>query len=142
MAGAMLATSVTIVPSSIETITVRASNTVPAFGRSRLIAAISALRPFARATPSASPSADASTPITKPSTSTERRTCRRVAPSVRSVANSRVRWATVIESVLKMTNAPTNSATMPNASRKYWMKFVNSEMSFALALACSAPVFT
>ena len=44
------------------------------------------------------------------SSSTERSTCRRDAPSVRSVANSRVRWATVIESVLKMTNAPTNSA--------------------------------
>ena len=48
--------------------------------------------------------------MTKPSSSTERSTCRREAPSVRSVANSRVRWATVIESVLKMTNAPTNSA--------------------------------
>ncbi len=46
------------------------------------------------------------------------RTCRRVAPSVRSVANSRVRCAIVIESVFAITNAPTNSATPPNASRK------------------------
>ena len=30
-------------------------------------------------------------------------TCLREAPSVRSVANSRVRWATVIERVLKIT---------------------------------------
>ena len=37
---------------------------------------------------------------------------------VRSVANSRVRCATVIENVLKMTNAPTKSAIAPNASRK------------------------
>ena len=34
-----------------------------------------------------------------------------VAPSVRSSPNSRVRWATVIENVLKMMNAPTKSAT-------------------------------
>ena len=53
-----------------------------------------------------------------------------------------MRWAIVIESVLKMTNAPTNSATAPNASRKYWMNFVNSVMSFAAALACSDPVWT
>ena len=49
---------------------------------------------------------------------TERRTCLREAPSVRSVANSRVRWATVIDSVLKITNAPTNSAMPPKPSRK------------------------
>ena len=55
-------------------------------------------------------------PITSVSTITERSTCRREAPSVRSVANSRVRCATVIESVLKITNAPTNSAMPPNAS--------------------------
>ena len=45
-------------------------------------------------------------------------TCLREAPSVRSVANSRVRWATVIERVLKITNAPTNSAMPPKPSRK------------------------
>ena len=44
-------------------------------------------------------------------TTTERRICAREAPSVRSRPNSRVRWATVIENVLKMMNAPTNSAT-------------------------------
>ncbi len=81
-------------------------------------------------------------PSTSPSASTERSTWRREAPSVRRVASSRARWATVIESVLKMTNAPTKSATAPNASRKYWMNFVNSATSFALAFACSAPVRT
>ena len=45
-------------------------------------------------------------------------TCLREAPSVRSVANSRVRWATVIDSVLKITNAPTSSAMPPKPSRK------------------------
>ena len=34
-----------------------------------------------------------------------------------AVASSRMRWATVIENVLKMMNAPTNTATPPNASR-------------------------
>ena len=51
---------------------------------------------------------------------TERMTCLREAPSVRSVANSRVRWATVIDSVLKITNAPTSSAIAPKPSRKYF----------------------
>ena len=49
-------------------------------------------------------------PITSASRITEPRICRREAPIVRSVANSRTRWATVIESVLKMTKAPTKSA--------------------------------
>ena len=51
------------------------------------------------------------------------------------VANSRVRWATVIERVLKITNAPTKSEIPANASRKYWMKFVNSLTSSLSSLA-------
>ena len=74
--------------------------------------------PLAMPNPSNSPIAEASRPITRPSSFTERRTCLREAPSVRRVANSRVRWATVIESVLKITNAPTNSAIAPKPSRK------------------------
>ena len=58
----------------------------------------------------ASPITEASRPITRPSLrSPSASTWRREPPSVRSVANSRVRWATVIESVLKITNAPTSS---------------------------------
>ena len=45
-------------------------------------------------------------------------TWRREPPSVRNVASSRGRCATVIDSVLKMTNAPTKSATPPKPSRK------------------------
>ena len=41
---------------------------------------------------------------------------RRDAPSVRSIPNSRVRWATVIENVLKIWKAPTNSDTPANTS--------------------------
>ena len=51
------------------------------------------------------------------STITEPITWRRDAPSVRSVASSRVRWAMVIERVLKITKPPTNRAMPPNASR-------------------------
>jgi hypothetical protein len=51
------------------------------------------------------------------SMSTEPRTCRFVAPIVRSVANSRVRWAIVIESEFAMTNDP-RRARSANASRK------------------------
>ena len=108
-------------PSSIETITVRASNTVPAFGRSRLIAAISALRPFASATPERQPerrrqhadheALDEHRAAHLPSGGTERPQRRQLARPL----GDRDR------EVLKMTNAPTNSATMPNASRKYWM---------------------
>ena len=56
--------------------------------------------------------------MTSDSRITEPRIWRREAPIVRSVANSRVRCATVIENVLKMTNAPTKSAIAANASRK------------------------
>ena len=78
----------------------------------------SAIMPLAMPTPASNPITEASSPITAPSSTTERMTCRREAPSVRSVANSRERWATVIESVLKITNAPTNSAMPPKPSRK------------------------
>ncbi len=114
----MLATSVMIVPSASETSTVRSANTVPDLGRSMPNATNSAFMPFPMPRPRNSPISDASRPITRPSRTTERITCLRDAPSVRSVANSRVRWATVIDRVLKITNAPTNSAMPPKPSRK------------------------
>ena len=46
-----------------------------------------------------------------------RRIWPRVAPSVRSMPSSRMRWATVIEKVLKIRKLPTSSATPPNTSR-------------------------
>ena len=73
--------------------------------------------PLERPRPSTSPITEASRPITRPSSTTERMTCLREAPSVRSVANSRVRWATVIDRVLKITNAPTSSA-MPREAEQ------------------------
>ena len=46
---------------------------------------------------------------------------------MRSVASSRVRWATVIDSVLKMTNAPTNRAIAAEREQEVLDEFVNSD---------------
>ena len=51
-----------------------------------------------------------------PSARIDAETWLRDAPRVRRVASSRVRWATVIDSVLKMMNDPTNRAIAPKAS--------------------------
>ena len=56
-----------------------------------------------------------------PRAATEPSTWRREAPIVRSSASSRERWATVIDSVLKIVNAPTNIAMPPNTSRNVVM---------------------
>ena len=117
-AGTIVASRVIPVPTTSETSTVLNAKTVPPSGRSTPIALNSTIMPFAIPKPRSSPIVDASSPITRPSSRTERMTCLREAPSVRSVANSRVRWATVIESVLKITNAPTNRAMAPKPSRK------------------------
>ena len=98
----------------------RVAKTVAAWGRSMPTEISSELSPLARASPRNSPAIEASRPITNASSSTEARTWRRVAPSVRSVASSRVRCAIVIESVLAITKLPTNSATPPKASRNDW----------------------
>ena len=73
---------------------------------------------------------------------TEERIWRREAPSVRSMPNSRVRWATVIENVLKIWNAPTNSDTPANTSRAIRKKPRFSAMSSVCRCAASSPVST
>jgi hypothetical protein len=118
IAGKSPATSVTSVPTSSETTIVRVAKTVSVCGRSRFSALKSSFNPTARPSPAKRPTTEAPSPITSASRMTERSTCRREAPSVRSVANSRIRCATVIESVLKMTKAPTKSAMPANESRK------------------------
>jgi hypothetical protein len=50
------------------------------------------------------------------SATTVRSTWRREAPASRSSPNSRERWATMIDSELKIVNAPTSSATPPKPS--------------------------
>ena len=138
----MLASTVMVVPTIRLTTIVRVAKTVPACGRSIPNATKSAFIPFPTPSPRNRPMIDATRPITNPSRTTETSTCRREPPSVRSVANSRVRWATVIDSVLKMTNAPTNRATPPKPSRKYVMNAIPSFVSAASAEACAAPVCT
>ena len=59
-------------------------------------------------------------------------TCRREAPSVRSVASSRIRCATVIASVLAITKLPTKSAMPAKPSRAYLMMFSPSWVSLAV----------
>ena len=80
--------------------------------------------------------------MTNDSSRTERRIWRRDAPIVRSVANSRVRCAIVIESELAITNAPTKSAMKPNESRNVCRKLVKAFVSLASVSACSTPLRT
>jgi hypothetical protein len=108
---------VTSTPTASATIAVRGANTIPASGRSICIVVNTASRPLAMPKPAAMPISEASTPITSASTSTDVSTWRRRAPTIRSSPNSRERWATVIESVLKIVNAPTRIATKPNTIR-------------------------
>ena len=56
-------------------------------------------------------------------------TWREEAPSVLSIPNSRVRWATVIENVLKIRKAPTNTEMPAKTSRKVVRKLKPSLMS-------------
>ena len=78
-------------------------------------------------------------PMVSASSSTESSTWRRVAPSVRSSASSRARWATVIENVLKIRNAPTSTAMNANASRPVVRNQSPSRMSSpALSASCAA----
>ena len=73
---------------------------------------------------------------------TEARIWRRLAPSVRSIANSRVRWATVIEKVLKIRNAATNRATPAKISSAVFKKPMNSPTSSRCDCTFWAPVST
>ena len=115
-AGRMLANIVTSVPTSSDTMIVRVEKTVAPCGRSMPIATNSAFRSFAIPSPRKSPTTEPKTPITNASITTDHMTCRRDAPSVRRVANSRIRCAIVIESVFAITKAPTKSAIPANAS--------------------------
>ena len=86
---------------------------------------------------------DERTPITSASPITLRITWPRVAPSARIIPNSRVRWATVIQNVLKMMKAPTNRARTPNVVSTGDRKLLISlEISSAWASAFSWPVST
>ena len=80
-------------------------------------------------------------PSSSASLNTVASTWREEAPSVRSIPNSRVRWATVIENVLKIRNAPTNTEIPAKTSRNVVRKPKPSLMSADCWAASSAPVF-
>ena len=141
-AGRTAAIIVITIPTSSEITIVRVLNTVDACGKLIPNDTSSELSALASSRPRNSPTIDASVPIANASTSTERRTWRRDAPSVRSVASSRVRWAIVIDSVFAITKLPTNSAIPPNASRKSWKMLRKPLVSFVACCACACPVLT
>ena len=111
--------SVTTMPTSRATTIVLVSKSRPLFGSVKPTASKSENRSFARPRPANRPTTDASVPTTRASTTIETSTCRREAPSVRSVASSRVRWAIVIESEFAITKLPTKRAMPANTSRKF-----------------------
>ena len=61
---------------------------------------------------------------------------------MRTVANSLVRWAIVIDSEFAITKLPTKRAIPPKASRKPRRKEMNSFVSAASSLACCCAVLT
>ena len=99
-AGATATTRVTPIPAMSATTIERPLTTVPLAGMPKPTAPSRLFRPTANATPSTRPSTAEMMPTTSASPSTAPRTCRRLAPSARSKASSRVRWATMIEKVL------------------------------------------
>ena len=98
----------------------------PWFGSVNPTASKSLKSPLASARPEKRPMSDASVPTTRASITIEPSTCRREPPSVRIVANSRVRCAIVIESEFAITKLPTKSAMPAKASRKPRRKVMNS----------------
>ncbi len=130
----------TRIPARSATITVRVSNRSPTFGSVKPTASNSEKRPLARSSPRKSPTTEATTPTTNDSRMTDVRTWRREAPRVRSVANSRIRCAIVMESEFAITKEPTKSAIPPNASRKPWRNVMNSFVSEASSSAWASPL--
>jgi len=95
---------------------------------------------IASSTPSPTPRVDPSSPTTNASNSTDRVTCLLEAPRARSRASSRLRWATRIENVLTMMNAPTTREMPAKISRKVRRKPIASSRSDAASSAASSPV--
>ena len=128
-AGISAESTVRLVPSTSARTIVRVAITVPDEGRSIPSAFSSAMAPGANPMPATRPTAEAAKPITNASRVTEETIWRRLAPRVRSIANSRVRWATMIEKVLKIRNAATNRETPAKIKNAVFKKPVSSPMS-------------
>ena len=141
-AGITADTIVTTTPTIIETATVAVVMIMVPMGIFTPNAAMSALMPSATPIPANRPTAEATAPVTAASARTAERTWRPVAPTARSRAISLVRCDTMIEKVLLMMNAPTNTAMRAKIVRNVpnWL------MSFFSRSWCSlvsvAPVMT
>ena len=99
--------------------------------------------PAATPRPAKRPATDAKRPTTAASASTDRSTCLRLAPIARSSAISRVRWATMIEKVLQMMNAPTSSAMTANTMQERVKKpSICLRVSACCSLVIASPVST
>ncbi len=132
-AGPIADSNVTPTPTPTATAAVRALKTSGAEGSVMPNAFSSATSPSAARIPRPRPISEATRPVRAASPSTERNSCRRLAPTMRNSASSRVRCPTVIENVLKIVNAPTNSEMNANTSsavemndRSLLMRFVSS----------------
>ena len=136
-AGRRLASSVTRTPTTSETTTVRGLESQAVVRQREADRVEERESPLARAEPDEEPDDAARTPITSASMMIERSSWRRDAPSVRSVASSRVRCAIVIESEFAITKLPTKSATPPNPSRNFWRKEMNEFVSLLSSWACA-----
>ena len=141
-AGSSAATNVTITPSAMEITKVEPFTTRSDVGTSKPNAPITARNPMARPRPNPTPTSDASNPTSNASPSTEPRTCRPEAPSARSSASSRVRWAMTIENVLTMMNEPTNRAMIAKISRNVVKKPRPCSIWFCCSLISLSPVIT
>ena len=140
-AGRKLASRVEPTPTTMAMTTVLVAITTPSKPRSKPALSMMALSPTARPYPTARPASDAMVPITIASPTTEVSTWRRDAPSARSSADSRLRWAMRIENVLWMLNEATTRAMTAKASRMVLNMPRNSpSMSAIISSVSSAPV--
>jgi len=101
-----------------------------------------AFSPTAAPIPPATPPSDPSVAIAAASALTLQRIWRRDAPSVRSSPNSRIRWATVIEKMLKIRNEATTITTPASTSRMVGRKLRLLLISSVLRPAAWSPLST
>ena len=99
-AGPIADTTVTPIPTTSPTSTVRGANTSDPGGSVTPNPLNRACSPSAASTPRPSPITEETSPVIAASPSTEPNTWRRLAPTMRSRASSLVRWPTMIENVL------------------------------------------
>ena len=98
--GATPATSVATTPAPIASTMLDALNTRPPAGSAKPKPSNTPLSPAAMPIPAPQPAAAPTRPTPSASSMPEPITCRRVAPSARSSADVRLRWAAMIENVL------------------------------------------